>query len=175
MQIPLRVLLPSGVLELMLHVEQPYTRRSREQHDRKVHEQECLETDESDERGNRQRDRKIGRHGAGPRLPATPHHAHGQTVLQKKQIGGREAEHHQRMTVETVLQPTPARARAIFSHRQRVDVAEATAVEIAGGGMVDSVRTAPEVVWCQREHTDGTADPVIRQFLRKESTMTTVM
>ena len=42
MQIPPLVALPRGLLELMLHIEQPYAGGGGEQYDWKVHEQERL-------------------------------------------------------------------------------------------------------------------------------------
>ena len=62
------------------------------------------------------------------------HQADRQAVLQEEQIGRAEAEHDERMAVE---RDSAAGARASSARyscdRQRVDVADAAAVEIAGG------------------------------------------
>jgi hypothetical protein len=48
MQVPGTIALPSGMLELVLHVEQPHARSGREQDYGEMHEQERLDADEPD-------------------------------------------------------------------------------------------------------------------------------
>ena len=113
------------------------------------------------------RDREIGRHGAEPGPPAAAHQADRQPVLEQEQIGRAEAEHHQRMAVEAIAQPRQQRQREIFAHGQRIDVADAAAVEIAGAGMMHGVGAPPEIIGRQRQHADDAADPVVGRALRK--------
>ena len=115
-----------------------------------------------------ERDRGIGPHGAEPRPPAGAHQADRQPVLHEEQIGRADAEHHRRMAIEPVAQPAPARQRQIFAHRQRVDVAHAAALEIAGGGVMHGMRAPPEIVGRQREHAERAADPVIGEAMAEE-------
>ena len=115
----------------MLNVEQPDPERSADQHDRHLHEEERPETGSPNRDRRGQDNGEVGRHGAQPRLPARAHQPDRQAVLQEKQIGRTETEHHQRMPVGPVAQPAPARQRQIFADRQRIDVADAAPVEIA--------------------------------------------
>jgi hypothetical protein len=48
---PLAVVCPECHLELVLHVEQPYSDRAREKHNWEVHEQERSDADEPDQAG----------------------------------------------------------------------------------------------------------------------------
>ena len=175
MQVPLAVVLPCRVFELVLHIEEPDAGRGREKHDRKMHEQECFNADEPAERGGDQCDSEIGRHAAGPGLPAAAHQADRQAILEKEQIGGADAEHHQRMPVELVHQPAPSRKRMIFAYCQRIHGADAAAVEIAGGGMVDGMDATPHVIRRQGDHTDDAADSVVCPPPGKEGAMTAVV
>ena len=96
--------------------------------------------------GGGEADRQVGRHGAEPRPPARAHQPDRQAMLQEEQVGRAEAEHDQRMAIEAIAQPLPERARPVFLDRQRVDVADAAAVEIAAVGVVHGVGAAPPVV-----------------------------
>src|SRR6476646_1480267 len=163
MQIPPLVALPRGLLELMLHIEQPYAGGGGEQYDRKVHEQERLNSDEPRERGDDQANGEIGYHCAGPRLPTVAHEADRETVLQEKQIGWSQHEHDQRVAVKSVFQTAPPRTGLVFAHCQGIDIADTAPVEVAVGGMMDRMRAAPPVVRRKREHANDAADPVVRQ------------
>ena len=131
MQVPALVVLPRRLLKLMLHIEQPYTGRGGEQHDRKMHEQERLNTDEPCERGGDQGNGEIGCHCAGPRLPTVTHEADRETVLQEKQISWSDHEHDQRVAVKSVFQTAPPRTGLVFAHCQGIDIADAAPVEVA--------------------------------------------
>ena len=67
-------------------------------------------------------------------------------MLQDEEIGGADAEHHDRVPVQAISKLTPSGQRQIFAHGQRVDVADAAAIEIARAGMVKSVGAPPEVI-----------------------------
>src|SRR5215470_14051102 len=69
-KIPFWTMRPERLLELMLYVKQPDPHRARKERYGKVHEQEWPYTDKPDQRGGRDRDRKIGRYCADPRVPA---------------------------------------------------------------------------------------------------------
>ena len=92
---------------------------------------EWTDTDSPNDDGGDQCDGKVRGHGAQPRLPTGAHQPDRQAMLQEKEIGRAETEHHQRMPVEPVAQPAPARQRQIFADRERIDVADAAPVEIA--------------------------------------------
>ena len=52
------------------------------------------------------------------------------------------------------------RLREVLAHRQRVDVAEATMVEVARSGMVHRVRALPVCVRRHRQHAQARANEV---------------
>ena len=111
-----------------------------------------------------------------PRLPAAAHQSDRQSVLQDEQIGRADAEHHQRVPVQAIAQPAPDRAaRRYSSHGQRVDVADAATVEIAGAGVVHGVGTPPEIIGRQRQHADDAADPVVCSALAEKGAVAAIV
>src|SRR6516162_4860112 len=104
MQVPALVTFPRRLLKLMLHIEQPNAGRAGEQHDRKMHEQERLNTDEPREHSDDQGNREIGRHCASPRLPPVAHETDRETVLQEEQIGWSDPEHDQWVAVKAIFE-----------------------------------------------------------------------
>src|SRR4029078_13544535 len=159
----------------MLYIEQPDTSSRRKQHDREMHHQKRLEADQPHERADDQRDREVGEHGAGPRLPAIAHKANRQAVLQDKKVGRSNSEHDQWVAIEPILQPAPARTRQIFAHGQSIDIANSATVEVASSRMMNGMGATPNIIRCQRERTDNAADPVVRPTVCEESAMATVV
>jgi hypothetical protein len=51
---------PEGCLELVLHIEQPYAGRRREQNDRQMNKQKRPDTDDPNQSGSDRRDGEIG-------------------------------------------------------------------------------------------------------------------
>jgi hypothetical protein len=172
---PLSVAFPQSIFKLVLHVEQPDADRCGHQHDRQMHQQKGAETDQPDQQRRDHRNREVCRHDADPRPPAGAHEPDRQTMLQQEQIGRADAEHHDRMPVQTIGQPAPGRPGPILVHSQRVDVANAAAVEIARGGVVSGVSLPPEVVRRQCQHTEHPADPVVCKTLTKEGAMPAIV
>ena len=79
------------------------------------------------------------------------------------------------MAIEPVLQAAPARARIIFTHRERIDVTNPATIEIAGGGVMDGVRAAPEIIGRHSKDADDAADPIVCPFVRKERAMAAIV
>ena len=96
-------------------------------------------------------------------------------MLQEEEIGRAEAEHHQRMAIQAIAQPPPERARAVFLDGQRVDVADAAAVEIAGAGVMHGVGAAPHVIGRQRQHAGDAAEPVVGQPVAEEGAVAAIV
>src|SRR6266705_3643857 len=131
LQVPSSIMSPHGVLKLVLNIEQPDTDRSSKQHDRDMHEEECADADEPYYRGDESHDGDIGPHRAEPGHPPITHEPDRNPVLHDKQISRTEAEHDKRVSVDAVTHPTPTRPRKIFTHGQRVHVADSAAIKIA--------------------------------------------
>ena len=72
------------------------------------------------------------------------------------------------MAIESVAQTVAPVAREIFAHRQRLDIANAASVKIAGCGVMDRVTAPPVIVGRHRQDAEGAAHPVIGEFTRKE-------
>jgi hypothetical protein len=79
------------------------------------------------------------------------------------------------MTVQPVFQAAPARQRQIFFHRQRIDVADAAAFEIAGAGMMNGMAAAPEIVGRAGQDAERAADPVIDRFVAEERAVAAIV
>ena len=79
------------------------------------------------------------------------------------------------MPVDPIPQAAPPREREKFAHRQRVDVADAARVEIAGARMVDRVRAPPEIVGRKRQNADNAANPIVRAAAREERAVAAVV
>src|SRR5579862_2847750 len=128
---PATLMRPERHLELVLHVEQPYTDRSREQHDWQMYQEEGPHADEPDQSGDNRSDCDIGRHRTEPRLPTVTKQADRKPVLQDEQIGRTYAEHDERVAVRPVAKPPPERERQIFLHGECIDVTDATSLQVA--------------------------------------------
>src|SRR5579872_2760628 len=148
-KIPIAAFGPNCVLELVLHVEQPHAGCSTEDCDRQMHKQKRPDTDPPNNHRSRKSDRRVRRHGADPRCQPFPLQAEWKAVAQNEKIDGTDAEHKDRMTVEAITEATPTRQRQIFIDGERVDVTDATVVEVARGRMMDAVRAPPDIVRSQ--------------------------
>ena len=140
-----------------------------------VHQQERTDADQPHQRGDDDRNREVGAHRADPWLPAAAHQAERKPMPQDEKIGRAEAEHHRRVAVEPIHQAAPARQRQIFAHRQGIDVANTTALQIARGRVMDGVRAPPEVVWRQGEHAERAADPIVGEAMAEERTVSAIV
>ena len=65
------------------------------------------------------------------------------------------------MTKQSVDETPPPCERAVFLHRQGVDVADAAAVEVARHRMVGRMGPLPVVVGGQGDHAEDTADDIV--------------
>src|SRR5580704_605871 len=175
MQIPRSLVIPYGMLELVLHIEQPHADGCCEHHDWEMHKEKSFNANEPDERANDQCDRRIGRHGAEPRLPSGTHQPHGQALLKQEQVHGPDAKHHQWMTVEPIFQAAPPRTCAIFAYCQCVQVTDAAAAEIARCGMVHGVGAPPKIVGREGDYANDATGPVVRTPIGKEGPVTAVV
>jgi hypothetical protein len=96
-------------------------------------------------------------------------------VAENEQIGRPDAEHDGGVPVEAIGKPPPPRSRLKLIHGQRVDVADAAAVEIAGTRVMKSMGAPPELVGRQGQHADHAPDPIIRQPAAKERPVAAIM
>jgi len=122
---------PKRPLELVLNVEEPHPDRARQQGDWQMHEQKRSDADEPYQRSDDKRDGAIRRHGAEPGFPTAAHKSDRQPLAQHEQIGGADAEHDQWMPVDAIAKPTPPGKLQVFTHCERVDVADPAPIEMA--------------------------------------------
>src|SRR6476660_5696270 len=71
-QVPAAIFAPEGLLELVLHIEQPHTESRSEKHDRQVDKKESFDANEPDQQCRNRHDCRIGCLCADPGLPAAP-------------------------------------------------------------------------------------------------------
>src|SRR2546430_12673079 len=79
------------------------------------------------------------------------------------------------MAVQPIAQPVPQGTRAIFLDRERVDIAYAAAVEIAGMGMVRGMGTQPPVMRRQSQHAERPTEPCVGQPMPEEGAVTAIV
>ena len=116
---------------------------------------------ESHQETDHRRDGEVGRHDAEPGLPARAHQPHRQAVLEHEQVERPEAEHHDRMTRQTIESAAPRRQALVLAHGQGVDVARAAPAQMAGGGVVHGMRAPPVAVGREGQHAQNPAEPVV--------------
>src|SRR5215471_19076746 len=120
-----------------------------------MHEQKRPDANAPDQNGDSERNSKIGRHGAEPGPPAAAaQHSDRQPLLEDKWSRRADAEHDDRMSVKPIAKAAPRRARQIFAHRERFNLAQATTVEIPRAGVMGSVLPTPKVTGRQCQHAD---------------------
>ena len=159
MQVPVPVARPARLLELVLDVEHPDADRGGEQHDRQMHQQERLDADQPDQQGDDRARSPDWSPWCWPTAASRAHQADRQAMLQDEEIGRADAEHHQRMAVQAIAQPAPEGAGTVLVDGQRLDVADAAAVEIAGAGVVRGCGVAPHVVRREGQHAGRRGRP----------------
>src|SRR6266545_8068033 len=96
-------------------------------------------------------------------------------MLQDEEIGRPEAEHHQRMAIQAIAQPAPEGAGTVLFDGERLDVAQAAAVEIAGGGVVRGMCVAPYAVRSEGQHAGDAAEPVVGRPVTEEGAVAAIM
>jgi hypothetical protein len=79
------------------------------------------------------------------------------------------------MAVQAIAQPAPAGKRQIFTHGERVDIADAAAIQIARRRVMNAVRPPPQILGGQGEHPNDAANPVIHQPMAKERSVATIV
>ena len=139
-----------------------------------MNEQERDDADPPDQQPRRQGDGDVGAHRADPR-ELLVHEAHGEPVQQTEDEDRPESEHHRGVAIEAVAKSPPPGARMKLPNRQRIDVAHAAAVQVAGGGMMDGVRAAPIVVGGQGQQADDAPRPVVRGPRGEERPVAAIM
>ena len=162
LEIPLRVLAPIGVLELMLHIEQPDADRAGQEGDRQIADHQRPPADEEHDHRRDRRQRDIGAEHAEPGLVVAGRAAARDAMHQDELDGGPDDEEQQRVAIDPVDEPPQRRARAIFADGEGGDVAGAAPREIAGGGVMHRMVMAPEGIGGERQHADDAAQQVVR-------------
>ena len=132
----------------MLHVEEPDPGGAGEQQRRALHEQELLPADQPAERRDD--------HASARSVPRTLLRSRGRmsTRDQARPISSDperpEPEHDERIAEEPVAEPAPPRRGVVLVDGERLDVADAPPVEVAGGRVMDGVLVAPPQTACRR-------------------------
>src|SRR3982750_4085008 len=91
---PSSIAFPERVLELVLDIEQPDPDRGGKQHDRKMHDEEGLDAEKTEEPPRDECNRGVGRHGTEPRLPSGAEQANRKPLLQDKEERRADPEEH---------------------------------------------------------------------------------
>ena len=109
LKIPVGVIRPVRIVELVLNEEKPHARCGAQQGDGNVHKQEGPDANRPHHQARSEGDAKVGRHCADPGTPTGTHQASGDSMADQEQVGRPQAEHNERVAIETVANPPPAR------------------------------------------------------------------
>ena len=129
MEIPIRGLAPIGVLELVLHVEEPDADRGRQQHHGAPAGEELDRPDEDRQHGRRRRCGGVGAENAEPGAEVSEPIAKGKAIAHQQHVGGADAEQHCRMAIDAIEQALPRRGRAVLGDGERGDITHAAPAE----------------------------------------------
>ena len=79
------------------------------------------------------------------------------------------------MAIETIGKAAPPGHLPIFRDSQRLDVAHAALIEIAGAGMMGCVGTSPAIVRRQSQDAQAAADPVVGGAVGEEGAVAAIV
>ena len=96
-------------------------------------------------------------------------------MLQQEEIGRSKSKHDGGMTIEAIAQTSEPGTREVLAHGQRLDVADAAAIQVARRRMVDCMRATPDVIRRECQDAENPANPVIRRTMPEKCTMAAVM
>jgi len=96
-------------------------------------------------------------------------------VLEHEQVEGPEAEHDDRVTLQAIESAAPRRQALVLAHGQRVDVARAPPVQMAGSGVVHGMGAPPVAVGREGQHAEHPAEPVVGAPPAKERAVAAVV
>ena len=150
-----------GFIELVLHIEQPHTRRRTKHHHGQMHHQKGRNANHIHHHQSGNQNAGIGAKHTEPGRTAILESIEREALRDEENIDRPQAEQHQRMAVEPVFEAAPKRQRLVFRQRQRVDIADAAPVKIAGAHVMLGMGMLPIVIGREREKAQGAAHPVI--------------
>src|SRR2546425_944197 len=144
---PVHVGRPIGVLELVLHIEEPHAGRASEKRGRNLDQEERHQPDDRDEDSGEGEDGGVGRHCTDPGTPAgATHEPERQSLGKKEYVERADAEKDERMPVDAIGKPTTPAKALIFAHRHRGYVADAAMGKIADTGVMHGVSALPMIM-----------------------------
>jgi hypothetical protein len=133
---PIVTMSPKRAFELMLDIKEPDGNRGAYDHYGSLHNKKRADSHQPDKQRDDAGDRRVGPHGAQPRLPTQPHHADRKTIMQHEEVSQNQSEHDERVAVEPIEKALNGCLRELFICRQGDDVAAASMIEIAGVGVM---------------------------------------
>src|SRR4029077_2987721 len=86
-----------------------------------------------------------------------------------------EPKHYERMSVEPVAETAQLRASQILAHRNRIDIADAASVEIAGARVMNVMAAPPKVIGRKCQRSQQPANPIVQPAMPEEGSMTAVV
>src|SRR5579859_6995370 len=157
---PALVVLPVGRLELVLHVEEPDADHHGEDRGGQLDHQEGAVPHQRPHHHHEREEADDGPEDAAPFLGPVAGHDRREAVADVEMQNGADAEEHDGVAVEAVLEPAPGGPGQILVDRERVDVPEAAVLEVARGGVMEGVGLLPIMVRRQREDAEHRAHHV---------------
>src|ERR1700722_17391827 len=105
LEIPVGMMFPPRIFELMMEIKKPGTDRRGDQNDGKLDHQKRAETHQPDQSGGQKRYRHIRSHRAEPYLASAAHESKRQAVEKHEDQGRYEPEHDDGMAIKTIDPP----------------------------------------------------------------------
>ncbi len=157
--VPILAALPVNAFELMLYVKEPYARAACDHEDDQMNEQILFDPENGAQPHGHPEDGKV--HPIHGMALALVRAGRRNSLLNEKQIKGRDDEQDDRVTREAIREFFPAGGFEIFLHGECPDVTGAALVEIAGAGVVNGVFPPPVVIGSEREYARDESHNVI--------------
>ena len=175
LEVPLGMFPPVGVLELVLHVEEPDADGPPNQHDWHLHQQEAAPSQRRAGHGDQHGRGRVRPGYASPLLAPVVWGVPGKSMLDEELPSRAEDQEHEEIPAQPIPHPTPTGRAQVLLDSQCLEVAEAAPVEIPEGRMVDRVRAAPVVIRHEHEHPEHRAQHVVGAPGTEERSVTAVV
>jgi hypothetical protein len=151
MEIPRLVGLPIGVFVLMLNEKEPTPYGSRNHHDGHVYQEKGSQSHGPPGQAKDRQNSKIGEVHTPALTAPRARYSVGEPLHNDELESRAQKEHHQWMSLQTIPEASPTRERRVFFDGKDTHVTVSAVVEIAAGDVMPRMRTAPEVIRCDRE------------------------
>ena len=171
--VPLFMVVPVNVLELVLHVEHPDASGTGDHRHGKLNHQPALPAQRPDLQARENRHGDI--HGPNRHFFTAARIAVGEPLINEKQAGRGDQKQNDRIAHDPVNELFPFRSGEVFSHGEGPDVTRATTIQIAATGVVEGMFPAPMEIRSGRQKAGEKSNDVVRLLAFEKGTVAAIM